>query len=77
MPARYSTAYRLKTGILKQNRTPHDEWHMDWAMMGQQTLGLGGRRIHACHMRVWGIDSLKDREREEREREREREREVY
>jgi hypothetical protein len=42
MPARYSTAYRKKACILKQNRAPHDEWHIDWAIMGQHTLGLNG-----------------------------------
>jgi hypothetical protein len=34
MPARYSTAYYEKAGILKQDRTQHDEWHIDWVVMG-------------------------------------------
>jgi hypothetical protein len=42
MPARYSTAYREKAGILKQDRSPHDEWLIDWAVMGQVTLGMNG-----------------------------------
>ena len=21
---------------------PHEEWHIDWAIMGQETLGLDG-----------------------------------
>ena len=36
MPARYSTVYRKKAGILKQDRAPHDEWHIDWEVMGQR-----------------------------------------
>ena len=42
MPTRYSTAYREKAGILKHDRAPHDEWHIDWAVMGQVTLGMNG-----------------------------------
>jgi len=42
MPDRYSTVYHQKTGILKQDRTPHDEWHIDRAVMGQATIGLNG-----------------------------------
>jgi len=42
MPTRYSTAYREKAGILKHDRAPHDEWHIDWAVMGQMTLGMNG-----------------------------------
>ena len=42
MPARYSTTYREKAGILKQASAPGDEWHIDWAIMGQHTLGLNG-----------------------------------
>jgi hypothetical protein len=40
MPARYSTANHKKDGILKQDRTQHDEWHIDWAIMGQHELRL-------------------------------------
>ena len=42
MPACYSTTYCEKAGILKRDRAPHDEWHIDWAVMGQGTLGLNG-----------------------------------
>ena len=38
MPARYSTTYHKKACILKQDRKPHDEWHIDWAIMGQHML---------------------------------------
>ena len=42
MPARYSAAFRKATGIIKRTVAPHDEGHIDWAIMGQQTLGLNG-----------------------------------
>jgi hypothetical protein len=42
MPARYGATFRKAAGILKRDRAPHDEWHIDWAIMGQQTLGLNG-----------------------------------
>ncbi len=40
MPARYSTVYHKKACILKQDPVSHDEWHIDWAIMGQHMLGL-------------------------------------
>ena len=40
--ARYSATFRKAAGILKRDRAPHDEWHIDWAIIGQQTLGLNG-----------------------------------
>jgi hypothetical protein len=42
MPARYSATYRKAAGILKRAVAAHDEWHIDWAIMGQKTLGLNG-----------------------------------
>ena len=42
MHARYSTAYRKRAGILKQGKKPGEEWNIDWAIMGQHTLGLNG-----------------------------------
>ncbi len=42
MPAGYNTVSREKACILKQDRAPHDKWHIDWAVMGQETLGLNG-----------------------------------
>jgi hypothetical protein len=42
MPARYSATYRKAAGILKRAVAPRDEWHIDWAIMGQKTLGLNG-----------------------------------
>jgi hypothetical protein len=42
MPARYSATFRKAVGILKRVRAPKDEWHIDWAIMGQQTIGLNG-----------------------------------
>ena len=40
MPARYSATYRKAAGIIKRAVAPRDEWHIDWAIMGQKTLGL-------------------------------------
>ena len=40
MPARYSVTYRKAAGILKRTVAAHDEWHIDWTIMGQKTLGL-------------------------------------
>jgi hypothetical protein len=42
MPARYITVYCDKAGILKQDRSQHDEWHFDLVVMGQETIGLNG-----------------------------------
>jgi hypothetical protein len=42
MPARYSATYCKVAGILKRAVAPRDEWHIDWAIMGQKTLGLNG-----------------------------------
>ena len=42
MPAKYSKKFRKAAGILKHNVKPHEEWHIDWAIMGQETLGLAG-----------------------------------
>ena len=42
MPAKYSRQFRKAAGILKHNVKPHQEWHIDWAIMGQETLGLDG-----------------------------------
>ena len=42
MPAKYSKKFRKAAGILKHNVQPHEEWHIDWAIMGQETLGLDG-----------------------------------
>ena len=38
MPAQRSAA----AGIIKRTVSTHYEWHIDWAIMGQQTLGLNG-----------------------------------
>jgi hypothetical protein len=40
MPARYSVTYRKSAGILKRAVELRNEWHIDWAIMGQKTLGL-------------------------------------
>jgi hypothetical protein len=40
MPARYSATYRKTADILKRAVTPCDEWHIDWTIMGQKTIGL-------------------------------------
>ncbi len=40
MPARCSTTYRKAAGILKRAVAPRDEWHIDWSIIGQKTLGL-------------------------------------
>jgi hypothetical protein len=42
LPARYSKVFRKAAGILKHHVAPHDQWHIDWAIMGQQTLGMHG-----------------------------------
>ena len=42
MPVKYSKKFRKAAGILKHNVKPHEEWHIDWAIMGQETLGLDG-----------------------------------
>jgi hypothetical protein len=42
LPARYSEVFRKAAGILKHHVAPHDQWHIDWAIMGQQTLGMNG-----------------------------------
>ena len=42
MPAKYSKKFRKAAGILKHIVKPHEEWHIDWAIMGQETLGLDG-----------------------------------
>jgi hypothetical protein len=42
LPARYSKVFRKSAGILKHHVAPHDQWHIDWAIMGQQTLGMNG-----------------------------------
>jgi hypothetical protein len=38
MPARYSATYRKAAGIIKRAVAPRDEWHIDWAIMGQRRL---------------------------------------
>jgi hypothetical protein len=40
MPARHNDTYRKAAGILKRAVALRDEWHIDWAIMGQKTLGL-------------------------------------
>ena len=40
MPARYSKVFRKAAGILKHPVAPHDQWHINWSIMGQQTLGM-------------------------------------
>ena len=40
MPARYSATYRKAAGIIKRAVAPRDEWHIDWSIIGQKTLGL-------------------------------------
>jgi hypothetical protein len=42
IPARYIAVFRKAAGIIKRTVAPHDEWHINWAIMGQQTLGLNG-----------------------------------
>ncbi len=42
MSVRYSEALRKAVGILKHPVAPHDQWHIDWVIMGQQTLGMNG-----------------------------------
>ena len=42
MPAEYSKKFRKAAGILKHIVKPHEERHIDWAIMGQETLGLDG-----------------------------------
>jgi hypothetical protein len=42
MPARYIVTYHKAAGILKRAVELHDEWHIDWGIMGQKTLGLNG-----------------------------------
>ena len=41
MPARYSPQYRAAAGILGGKPPPRTEWLMDFAVMGQGTLGTG------------------------------------
>ena len=40
MTARHSKAFHKAAGILKHPAAPHDQWHIDWLIMGQQTLGM-------------------------------------
>jgi hypothetical protein len=40
MSVRYSEAFRKAAGILKHPVAPHDQWHIDWAIMGQQTFRM-------------------------------------
>jgi hypothetical protein len=32
---------------------PHDEWHIDWAIMGQKTLGLNGEACALVVLDIW------------------------
>ena len=40
MSTRYSKVFRKAARIFKHPVAPHDQWHIDWAITGQQTLGM-------------------------------------
>ena len=44
MPSRRSRAMARHLGILKRVPEPGEEWLLDWAVMGQETLGNGGEQ---------------------------------